>query len=213
MKLVIVSGSHRQNSESRKVSEYIADRAKALHYQDNVHLVDLAVESLPLWDESIWQGDQEWQARLAPLHQQLHEASAFVIVSPEWSGMVPAALKNFFLLCGARELGHKPALIAAVSAGIGGSYPVNELRMSSYKNTRLCYLPEHLIIRNVKQVLNSLPSLSSTPIESNSQLSAEDQYIRERIDFSVSLLHGYDAALTQVRAANLTDYEKYPNGM
>ncbi|AKP74181.2 NADPH azoreductase [Piscirickettsia salmonis] len=209
MKLVIVSGSHRQHSESRKVSEYIADRAKALHYQDSVHLVDLAVESLPMWDESIWQGDQEWQARLAPLHQQLNEASAFVIVSPEWSGMVPAALKNFFLLCGARELGHKPALITAVSAGIGGSYPVNELRMSSYKNTRLCYLPEHLIIRNVKQVLNA----PSVPIESNSQLSAEDQYIRERIDFSVSLLHGYDVALKQVRAANLTDYEKYPNGM
>ncbi|WP_395168431.1 NADPH-dependent FMN reductase [Piscirickettsia salmonis] len=209
MKLVIVSGSHRQHSESRKVSEYIADRAKALHYQDSVHLVDLAAESLPMWDESIWQGDQEWQARLAPLHQQLHEASAFVIVSPEWSGMVPAALKNFFLLCGARELGHKPALIAAVSAGIGGSYPVNELRTSSYKNTRLCYLPEHLIIRNVKQVLN-VPSAS---IEGNSQLSVEDQYIRERIDFSVSLLHGYDVALKQVRAANLTDYEKYPNGM
>ncbi|ODN42165.1 NADPH-dependent FMN reductase [Piscirickettsia litoralis] len=205
MKLVVISGSHRQNSQSCKVAQYIAERAKALHYQNNVHVIDLAVENLPMWDESIWQGSREWQVRLEPIHRQLQEATAFVIVSPEWSGMVPAGLKNFFLLCGAKELGHKPALIAAVSAGMGGSYPVNELRTSSYKNTRLCYIPEHLIVRNVEQVLNS-PATAKN-------LSTDDQYIRDRIDFSVSLLHGYDEALKQVREAHLTDYEKFPNGM
>jgi hypothetical protein len=43
-------------------------------------------------------------------------------------------------------------LIIAVSGGAGGgAYPVAELRMSSYKNSRICYLPEHLIVRQRRQ--------------------------------------------------------------
>lgn len=53
------------------------------------------------------------------------------------------------------ELAHKPALIVFVSSDDGGSYPVAESRMSSYKNSRICYLPEHLIIRNVSTVFNT----------------------------------------------------------
>ena len=68
--------------------------------------------------------------------------------------MVPAALKNFFLLWAATgELSHKPALPCAVSAGEGGAYVISELRMSSYKNNRLCWLPEQLIARQVKSIL------------------------------------------------------------
>ncbi len=45
-------------------------------------------------------------------------------------------------------------LIVAVSSGAGGAYPVAELRMSSYKNSRICYIPEQIIIRDVENVLN-----------------------------------------------------------
>ena len=73
-----------------------------------------------------------------------------MVIAPEWHGQVPAGLKNFFLICGRAEVGHKPALITTVSSGDGGAYPVAELRMSSYKNNRICYIPEQLIIRNVE---------------------------------------------------------------
>ena len=68
--------------------------------------------------------------------------------------MVPAKLKNFLLYCSKDELAHKPALLVSVSAGLGGSYPIAELRISSYKNNRLCYLPENVIIRNIETFLN-----------------------------------------------------------
>ena len=42
-------------------------------------------------------------------------------------------------------MAHKPGLIVTVSAGLGGSYPVTELRISSHKNTRLCYIPDHVL--------------------------------------------------------------------
>jgi len=49
------------------------------------------------------------------------------------------------------ELGHKPALIVAVSSGDGGAYPVSELRMSSYKNNRLCYIPEQVALKSMRE--------------------------------------------------------------
>ncbi len=46
--------------------------------------------------------------------------TALFVIAPEWHGMVPAALKNFFLLWAATgELSHKPALPCAVSAAEG----------------------------------------------------------------------------------------------
>jgi len=55
--------------------------------------------------------------------------------------MAPAGLKNFFLYAGNTALAHKPAYLVGISASRGGSYPIAELRMSSYKNSYLCYIP------------------------------------------------------------------------
>jgi len=71
-----------------------------------------------------------------PIAKQLKSSDALVVVAPEWSGMVPPGLKNFFLLCGADVLAHKPGLIVTVSAGLGGSYPVNSLWHVAQKKKR-----------------------------------------------------------------------------
>src|SRR5690606_35647286 len=125
------------------------------------------------------------------LRQELHSCDGFVIISPEWHGMVPAGLKNFLLMWTAGgELAHKPALIVTVSASVGGSYPVAELRMSGYKNNRLCFLPEHLIVRNVGSVFNA----NSEDNDPKSQ-----QYLSERLLYCLQLLREYALALRQVR--------------
>jgi hypothetical protein len=80
--------------------------------------------------------------------------------------------KNFFLFASSAELGHKPALLVSVSAGISGAYPIaRNSRSSSYKNNHICYIPEHLIVRQVGGVLNSADAASP-----------EDQAIRNRAD-------------------------------
>ncbi|MBI5041649.1 MAG: NAD(P)H-dependent oxidoreductase, partial [Gammaproteobacteria bacterium] len=138
------------------------------------------------------------------ISQELSDSDAFVIVSPEWHGQVPAGLKNFFLLWGKGELAHKPALIVTVSSGDGGSYPVAELRMSSYKNNRICYIPEQVIVRNVEKVLNDDPAMNNE---------AADTYFRDRIRYALTLLKEYAAALHQVRASGAGDRSVYKNGM
>ena len=202
MKVTIVSGSHREQSQSRKVADHIAGVLG--QHGDDASIIDLAGNPLPLWDESVWEDDPAWNSLLDPLRRQLTESEALVVIAPEWHGQVPAGLKNFFLLFSSRELGHKPTLIVAVSSGDGGAYPVAELRMSSYKNNRICYLPEHVILRNVETVLNA----------DSSQNSADaDAYYRARIEWSLELLRAYAVALTGVRASGITFNDAFKNGM
>ncbi len=204
MKISIISGSHRHDAQSLKVARYMESVLKEQALCDDTWLYSLSDNPLPLWDESIWAGNPEWQSRLAPINEQLESSDAFVIVSPEWHGQAPAGLKNFFLLFGARQLGHKPAMLVGVSSGPGGAYPIAELRMSSYKNNRLCYIPEQIIVRNVESVLNDNPGDNNPD---------EDTYFRERIPWALGILAEYAAALRQVRDSGKTFDERFKNGM
>jgi len=95
-------------------------------------------------------------------------------------------------------------MIVSVSSGIGGSYPVAELRMSSYKNSRLCYIPEHVIIRDVETVLNEDKSKNDE---------RSDPYIRERLLWALNILQEYGKALKLVRDSGATETDKFGNGM
>ncbi len=203
MKIGIISGSHRQQSQSIKVAKHIDKSLIDNKIADDTWLFSLAGNPLPLWDEGIWEGDEEWKAILDPLSKELSSCDGFVIIAPEYHGQVPAALKNFFLMW-KHELSHKPALIVGISSAGGGSYPVAELRMSSYKNNKLCYMPEHLIIRNVESVLNDDASDNNTDA---------DAYFRERINWTLAQLREYAIALKQVRDSGVTQTDKFGNGM
>jgi hypothetical protein len=99
-------------------------------------------------------------------------------------------------------VGHKPALIVTVSASRGGSYPVNELRTSGYKNNRLLHIPEHVLVHDVGDVL-----------EGDTPAGERDAWLRRRIDFSLRILLEYAKALATVRASGLTEHADFPYGM
>ena len=203
MKITIISGSHRPQGQSHKVAAFI-QQTLLDGICDECAIVSLANNPLPLWDQGVWDGDEKWNTLLTPIRAELASSDAFVVISPEWHGQVPAGLKNFFLLFGKNELGHKPAMIVAVSAGDGGAYPVAELRMSSYKNSRLCYIPEQIILRKVESVLNE----NSADNDEHS-----DTYYRERIRWALNILKAYAGALAQVRESGVTQTDKFNNGM
>lgn len=203
MKIAILSGSHRLKSQSLKVATHIQGTLDK-DTDTETWLFRLEGNPLPLWDEGVWDGEQKWLDILNPIREQLSSCDALVIITPEWHGQVPAGLKNFFLLFGKNELADKPALIVAVSSGIGGSYPVAELRMSSYKNSRICYIPEHVIIREVESILNKNEADNDA---------RSDSYIRERLQWSLNILKEYAKALKQVRESGVTQTDKFGNGM
>lgn len=198
-KITIISGSHRKDSESKKISNVLAGKLAGIDGCQETDYLDLATVGLPFWSESY--SDDE-KAVIEDVAARLESSDGFIVVCPEWHGMVPSILKNFFLLYGGKQFAHKPALIVTVSAGIGGSYPVNELRTSSYKNSRLCYLPEHLIVRHVGTIFNNKEDDDK----------GTEAYISKRADACLGILLAYTDALTTARGV-MPDMSEFPNGM
>lgn len=197
VKVAVIAGSPRALGETGRIARYIANRCLALTEQAPF-ILDLGQISLPFWDETFSLNKGEWQS----IAEELHNSDALVVVTPEWGGMAPSVLKNFFLLCDEGEIAHKPACLVGVSTSSGGAYPLAELRMSSYKNTRICYIPEQIIVRNVKKMLAT-----------KSPSSERDRELRNRIDYTLDVLIAYATALQNVRASGRVDLARYPYGM
>jgi NAD(P)H-dependent FMN reductase len=206
MKIGIICGSHRKESQSEKIGRYAATQLTDQGLCDETFVFSLAGNPLPFWDEGIWADDPGWEEAIGGLRTELDSCDGFIVVSPEWHGMVPSGLKNFFLLWpGSGVLAHKPALIISVSGGAGGgAYPIVELRMSSYKNSRLCYMPEHLIVRNAGSVFN-------TDAADNDDKSQD--YLHGRLLYCLEMLREYAIAFAGIRASGKTSLETYSNGM
>ena len=204
MKITIISGSHRKESQSIKIGRFIQKSLEKYKRCDEHYLIDLYDNPLPLWHENIWDAKNQSGKLLLEISNQLLSSDAFIIISPEWHGMVPSGLKNFFLIWVKGELAHKPALIITLSNGDGGSYPVAELRMSSYKNNRICFLPEHLIIRNVESIFNK----GTVNNNSSAQI-----YFEKRLDYCLKQLLTYGEAFKQIRASEQVSLDIYKSGM
>jgi NAD(P)H-dependent FMN reductase len=201
--ITLISGSHRKNSQSLKVAEFVKNRLSELHQVHEVNILDLAGNPLPLWSEDVWAKSQEHTNLWAPISHRLAASHAFVTIAPEWGGMVTPGLKNLFLLCDNAELSHKPMMLIGISAGNGGAFPISELRMSSYKNTQICFIPDHIIIRKVSGQLNM----------TQAELDPEEDKLRKRIDYSVNVLLQYAKALQAVRESGCLDLKTYQYGM
>lgn len=204
MNLVIISASQRTQSQSVKVAQYMAESVTG--YEKVTHF-DLCQYNLPLWDGT-QEGKSVEQSDWPLLNEQISQADAFIMITPEWGGMASPLLKNVLLMCSGQDTGHKPVLLVGLSGGISGVYPIAELRMNAFKNNKLVAIPDHLIIRNVEEILNS---------DNESELSERDTQVRHRIGYSLHVLYHYSKASKSLRTNLLinpyNNEERYSNGM
>lgn len=204
MNLVIISASQRTQSQSVKVAQYIAESVTG--YEKVTHF-ELCQYNLPLWDGT-QVGKSAEQSDWPLLNEQISQADAFIMITPEWSGMASPLLKNLLLMCSGQDTAHKPVLLVAISGGISGVYPIAELRMNAFKNNKLVAIPDHLVIRDVDEVLND---------DNDSTLSERDTNIRHRIGYSLHVLFHYSETLKALRTSlsmhPYTNEETYSNGM
>ena len=187
MEIGIVTGSVRKNSQSRRIGEIIIQDLNARHQGHKIHSFFLDALALPLWDEEKMKPDETWQDIWGPISQKLHACDALAIVCPEWAGMATPHLKNFFLCCNGGELSHKPCQLVSISAGIGGAYPVAELRMSSYKNTFMTWLPDHIIVRKCTSFMNGEPQ------------DKMQQALMTRLQYALDLMVAYGEVMKPIR--------------
>ena len=192
MKISIISGSNRKNSQSIKISKIYFEKLN--HLDASVNLISLEKERLPFWEDDFEGYIPPYKEAFKNISIKLHDSDGFVFVVPEWGGMVPSQVKNIFLLASNNEFAHKPGLIVTLSESLGGSYPVVELRSFSYKNTKICWIPDHVIIRKVKEFDPD-----------------KDLRLNSRLDYSCKMLLEYSKALVSVR--NAADLKTFKNGM
>ncbi|MFW8633241.1 NADPH-dependent FMN reductase [Vibrio natriegens] len=182
MKITIVSGSQRANSQSLQVAGYL--KSLSLEHFDTADILDLHQLNLPFWNEGVWQQTEEWQQWI-PISETLKHSDAVILITPEWHGMATPALKNFLQLSTDEELAHKPVLLVSVSASVNGVYPISELRMTGNKNNHACFLPDHLIFRNVEELITT-------------DHQCTDQAMHQRSQYTMTLLASYARALAPV---------------
>ena len=91
MKITIISGSTRKNSQSRRVSEYLSSCLTKFEIENTI--LDLNEKRLPLYDSG---EDESWQPLWDEMSDVLQQSDGFVFVSPEWDGMFSVGLHNMF---------------------------------------------------------------------------------------------------------------------
>ncbi|MBW8183440.1 NAD(P)H-dependent oxidoreductase [Shewanella nanhaiensis] len=192
MNLLIVSGSQRTQSQSAKVASYLAQITT--EFSQSSH-IELCTHELPFWDgeaESKLDKGSPWPM----ISQKVKRADALILITPEWGGMASPLLKNFLLMCDNQDTAHKPALLVSVVSGISGAYPIAELRMNALKNNKLVALPDHLIIRNVEEVLNGKPEANDNQVAHST---TRESTLEGRIQYSLHMLYQYAEALSGIR--------------
>ena len=191
MKIMIISGSNRKNSQSERISEIVKAEYKKLI---NIlpELITLEKEDMPFWKE---EGFGTYSDRWSSLSKSMEECDGFIFVVPEWHGMVPSQVKNFLLAAGTKIFWHKPALIIAISSADGGAYPPMELRGSSHKNSFILWIPEQVIIRRVKDWFPE-----------------NKDEVYDRLILALNTLNVYAKEMKEVRKS-LSQYSRFSFGM
>jgi len=127
----IISASIREGKKSNRIALYL-QQLITTHKLAEVEMLDLSDYNFPLFTERL-----KFQAQPLPqaieFAEKVRSADGIIIVTPEYNGGYPAALKNAIDLL-VEEWKHKPIAISTVSAGaFAGSQSIVSLQFSLWK--------------------------------------------------------------------------------
>ena len=197
MNISIISASHRKNSQSNRIALIFEKLLQEKFKNIKIFNFELLKLNLPMWSEE--EIEENKKIFFNEFSSKLLKSDGFIFIIPEYGGMATPISKNFFLHCNKGELSHKPALVVSISSGNGGSYPISELRSSSYKNRHILWIPENIIIRNVEHFY---PGNHGNLIP---------EWLDKRIDYVLNLFIEYSKCLQPV--SKLINRKDFGNGM
>ncbi|MDQ2973390.1 MAG: NAD(P)H-dependent oxidoreductase [bacterium] len=197
MKITVVSGSTRNGSKTLEVSSHLK---KLLKDSDvDVELIDLNEMRLPLYDDDTVKQNKTWVEMLP----KLQSSDGFIFASPEWDGMFSVGLHNLFYYTASatdtKPLAHKPVLLVGVSAGLGGAYPIAQMKSMGQKNNHFVVIPENLRFAHVGDAL----------VDGEIKI----QGLKARTEYSLKILIEYAKAIKVVRDSSFTDIKTFASGV
>lgn len=131
MKIKIISSSIRDGRDSQKVAAFLKNWMDK-NTEAQTEIIDLKERNYPLFTERL-SFQEEKDPAAVQFSEEIIEANAVIIVSPEYNGGYPASLKNVIDLLYA-EWQKKPVALAMVSSGdMAGAQAMQQLEFVLYK--------------------------------------------------------------------------------
>jgi NAD(P)H-dependent FMN reductase len=129
--IAILSSSVRTGRKSNRVADYFKNYIEE-NKMATVEILDLNTYQFPIFDERL-KFQKNPSAEAIQFSDKIKKSDAVIIVTPEYNGGYPAALKNAIDLL-TDEWRQKPVGIVTVSSGaFGGSQVVTALQFSLWK--------------------------------------------------------------------------------
>ncbi|MBP0727333.1 NAD(P)H-dependent oxidoreductase [Bacillus sp. RG28] len=120
MNIVIVNGSPRANSRTKKLNQIILKK-------HDLKYIDLSEMEIPFFDGT---DEQKHNIHVVNWMDAIENAEAVIFTTPEYHGGMSGLLKNATDFLGSKHLKDKPvAIIATAGGGKGGINALNNLRI------------------------------------------------------------------------------------
>ena len=149
--IVIISGTNRPGSNTRKVATHVEAIYKSLGVK--TQLLDLADMPAEIFSPTSY---AEKPAGFAKFTDAILASDGLVIVTPEYNGSVPGVLKYFIdMLPFPESFERRPVCFVGLSAGIWGALrPVEQLQaIFGYRNAFV--FPERVFMPGIGKVLDA----------------------------------------------------------
>ena len=159
--IVILSGTNRPGSNTRKVTARVEAAYKSLNVP--LQLLDLAEMPPEIFSPSSY---AEKPAGFARFTDAILASDGVVIVTPEYNGGVPGVLKYFIdMLPFPESFEHRPVCFVGLSAGIWGALrPVEQLQaIFGYRNAYI--FPERVFMPGIGKLLDASGQFTNPDME------------------------------------------------
>jgi NAD(P)H-dependent FMN reductase len=169
MKIVILSGSPRTESLTRRVAIHLNGLLDQLNYQ--TELIDLSKWNIPPV-QSVWATPEQAPAAFQALATIMESADAYLLVTPEYNGSYSPALKN--LLDHFPKRSRKPfGLITASPGAMGGMRAAQQLLLLVPALFGIA-APQFLLVPGVDKKFNETGALIDPSFQKNIDVFLEE---------------------------------------
>lgn len=158
--IVIISGTNRPNSNTRKVTARVEASYKTLGVK--TQLLDLAEMPMEIFSPTAY---AEKPASFNKFTATILAADGVVIVTPEYNGGVPGVLKYFIdMLPFPESFEHRPVCFVGLAMGIWGALrPVEQLQaIFGYRNAYI--FPERVFMPGIGKLLDATGQFANDEI-------------------------------------------------
>lgn len=156
-KIVIVSGTNRPNSQTRRVAGVFEDLYKSEGAQTEI--VDLKELPAEIFRPEAY---EKKPAAFEKISQSILNSSGLVIVTPEYNGSFPGVLKLFIdMLKFPESFERRPVAFVGLAAGMWGALRSVEQLESIFKYRNAFTYSDRIFLPRVESQLNSANEFTS----------------------------------------------------